>query len=530
MFEIKDENRLEIIVKYDNTFNCLENLIVSVAKWLGYNYEMFFLDCWEFNYSKNDKIGNAIKLNEMCGYDYLEIYHGLKMEYYEIGNLADKMSCLNSIKEQISKKIPVIVGMNPYWCPWFIEKYQKINSRHACLILGMDKENNLDLVDIQYANNGYTLSYNDFIYGSLYYIIFKPLNKSNVNINIRDIINNHILNKDFVGMFLQLKSFLDDINNLDFDKEIEGYENNPTGAPIFKNIYKISQSRRKFSASLMYLNKYLPNDSNLLNILSDKMKCVGEQWLSIFGMLCKAYYSINRRDKIKERIVEKITDVIKEEERIFHQLVHLDEYNLHITPPFNKELSIEINENITDYAYINIEKYFNSQGFSGKDINKTTAEISNGGRFLLSEGIKNDTWIIDDMKFALCNIREEFNDNISCFGECIILNSIDKYKYIMFLGYSEFGNHYDKVELIFRDNTKELIPIEFTSWLVKPVFNEKVIFKGHGAIKMGSDVKMLPNDVYLFAKKYPINYQGVIERIILPKCPNIHLFALTLAK
>lgn len=50
-----------------------------------------------------------------------------------------------------------------------------------------------------------------------------------------------------------------------------------------------------------------------------------------------------------------------------------------------------------------------------------------------------------------------------------------------------------------------------------------------GAVRTAEKVDIYPFPVYLFAQAYSLQLSGMIQYIKLPECPNMHIFAITLA-
>ena len=521
-------NKIDISIKYEDAFNCSEIMIVSVAKWLGYDYAMCFADNWNFCYDKNnsDLIGNNIKLIDNNAYDYLEKYHGLKTNYHKNINIKHT---INSINAEIIKNMPVVICIDTFWCPFHYEKYQKVHTNHACLIVDIDEEGNYYAMDAQRASKGTFIPLYDIANGIVSFITFETVIHDKVQITINDFIDLHLSSKieQYEDMFSQMTLFLYDIQyRLNLEEEIKGNENNPTISPLLKNIRKLGQSRKKFSLTLKYMQEDKKNSSNLI-LLSEKIQQIGDGWMAIYGMMCKAYYCKHKSDYIFKRIIEKVSDLIKEEAEVYQNICNIA--NINLVEPDKNIFEIDMKKT-SKYTFIELESHLNSQGFAGGNPSETHAEISNGGRYMLSDNIKADILEVDDMKFKLNNILLEKNDNISCFGEVINLHIEGSNTYIMFLGCAEFGNHSDTIEIVYENNEKESVPIELSSWLVYPAFQEKIAFIGRGAVKSDNSYNIYPMEVHLYAKKYRISQQSAIKKIILPVCPNIHLFAVTLVE
>jgi hypothetical protein len=165
--------KLEIPIKYDNAYNCVDNLVVAIAKWWNKEYALMSAEAWEFSYKpikldNSETIGNNVTLNERSNYDYLLEYHGIKTTYIEA---KDYLEVLEVIKSELSQNRPVVIYMDTYWCHWYSELYKELHRPHFCLVTDMD-DKGLFISDIQMANKGAILPIDEFMKGFRSYVTF----------------------------------------------------------------------------------------------------------------------------------------------------------------------------------------------------------------------------------------------------------------------------------------------------------------------------------------------------------------------
>lgn len=529
--------RIDIDIKHEDAYDCLDNLIVAVAEFWGRDFELFFAESWGFQYKRaNADYGGTIAENLETGrayrFDYLERFHGVKVEIYETNDYQDAMKI---IKAELKENKPIIIAVNPYKCACFKEYVHGDGFSHYCLVIGIENNDNLIVADTQLAKDGVVLSAIDFFKGIKEFGTFTlvegeteyPQWQDIIEKSIGRIINAH----DEISVFGQIVNFREDIKKgLDFEKEISGYEQEPFQAPLFQKILGVGRCRKQFSKALYYLYKITEADE--LEIMSIRMKVAGERWVSIFGMLCKVYcLQENSRARILDKILNKIDEAVLEEERVAREILEICRKGF-----LNKFCKIRENmdssdtEVFNDYVFLNLSKYYNNQGFSSSMSIKDKAEFSNGGRYFLNQGLPSDMyWSIGNMKFIFPEINDDKNDNISCFGEVIETEPISCTN-IMVLGCAEFGDHSDILEILYHDGNIEKINLVFTSWLSPDSnYDEIVAWQGKGAVRDSDKVKVYPFPVSLFSKNYILRSRGIIKSLKLPECPNIHIFSITCA-
>lgn len=531
--------KLDITIKYHDSCDCLENLILAIAKWMKKDYELMFTEAWGFSYKPirtcdGEIIGENIDVHtyRKDKWNSLYKYHGIGVKEKES---RDYSMGLSIIKNQLSANMPVVIHMDTFWCHWRKELYQKFHRSHYCLVTNIDdRNNNLFVFDAQIANKGVILPIDDFIKGFRGYITFENKDIGIGSVDWKEIIENstyRLKNTDeSINLFEDMRILANDIKyKLVFENEVKNFEEFPFKAQIFQKIFDIGRGCKQYSTALKYINKLY--NIQELDILSNRMNFAGNRWFSIFGMLCKSYY-MNHNDLIIDRVVAKIKEAANDEEDIADNLVKLCKYgSLTSVDTLHKETKKHIDSKINKIFYLDLSQYFNNQGFSSSLSLDCSAELSNGGRYFLNENLPDERiWSINNMKFKFPILAENTNDNISCMGQNIHVRQI-RGKNIMVLGCSELGNHSEYMNIRYTDGHVEKVPLEFTSWLSSnKSFGEIIAWTGKGAERTKDTVQVYPFPVHIYAKNYLLQYDGIVSSIELPVCPNIHIFAISLGE
>ena len=379
-------------------------------------------------------------------------------------------------------------------------------------------------------NYGELIEVGEFLRGYKECKKFKIVNKKSTDIDYKNILYKSILklknNEKGSNSFKEMECFAEKIKTLpNLNKEIKGYEEAPWEAPILMEMLMLSYGRKMFSLQLEYIAK-LHNDINLLNISKNLYKASIE-WSSIRGILAKAYYVRNK--KYIERSSDKIVEVSKFEENIFNSFMkyYRNENNLQLIQ--NEKIS-RINRKFNSYTFVNLNKYFNNKGFEIGLSSNHKADLTGTGAFFLNSGFLNDkNLIVNNMQFVIDNINSNRNDNIECEGQNIIIEK-NKYSSIMILCCAEWGSFIENIVFRTVDGNLYNIDIGVTDWFSQAQFGEEIAWQGRGAETIKGKTTEILVEVKLFAKEYFIEIEEEIDCIILPKCNNIHIFAITLTK
>lgn len=523
-----------ITITFNDAFDCFTNVLVDTIKYYNCSYEMLFLKSWNFGYSKIENSGDSISKNMRtnCYHDWnlLEEVHGIQVKAMNADN---KKEVYSYIKSSVKQGKPVILSMDVFWCSWYKSVYQKMHSNHCCVITEVDCDGNLIAQDAQFAIQGEILSYEDFEAGVEKYVVVNVVHeekfasfdwKSALKDAMQRIKDNKYNGRD---MFGQLTDLSDDIRlKLDFDKEVDESKS-PQYSNLFQMFGHISSQRKQLALALDYLYKNTNRNDILLSI--KRIIEVGERWNSLFGLLCKAYYCQGSR---RMRIINKVSDYIlwirDEESAIYHELFDIAQGKPDIDVRTSKKFLEE--KRLTEYQCIDLSKYYNNKGFAEKMILDSKASFSDGHRFfLVDDNIKNNEWKVQNMKFAFPHVAEDLCDNISCNQEVIKIDGLIASN-LLFLGAGELGNHMDVVEVHYEDTTVEKVNLVFPSWLTRMDSKASIAWEGNAAEQYSDDsISKYPFPVFLYAENIKLEHGGKIKNLVLPFCPNLHLFCLTLA-
>lgn len=529
-------HKLDIKVSKNNNLDCFDILINTVADYLQEDYRMLFVEHWNIKYSDDkDKKLVSEKIGTGRGEElsYLERYHGIKISP-QIYN--ENLICKNIL----DLKMPLLVQVDCYEAPWYKTCYHKIHlTTHFILVVGYNDINkNIIIIDNQEASDGYECTMEEF--NKFYvkcYQIEKLKEKEDININVilKSMISRLNPQKYTGQAHLSLEEKLNLLvydleNNFDLFNELGKYINNIIEARLFNILVMISRTRHQAAMVLECLQEMfkIQDFEEVISILNNS----GTQWSQFSGILMKSCY-IKNNEKYIKRAIEKIR-YIKELELCAYEMLEKyvcgDKISTELKNIRNNIGLKDLDRSLLKFNHIDIENYYNCSGCYNEISVDSKSELSNPSRYLMCEKVDD----VFKNEFNIMNIDNENNDNIICEGQAISLKYDMKEKnYIMLLMCSEFTSMEENIKIIYADDSFENINIGATAWLKSgPDYNDYIVLEGSPVVvlKEAKEVYKYNFPGYVYGSIYELKKSGnTISNIILPECPNIHIFSITMA-
>ncbi len=523
--------KIDIEPIHDDTRSCIEDLVATFAIWKKYDYEMMFNHSWNFRMKKKEKdeelIGNLIKLSEYVDIDSIEKNLNFTLRYAET-TCFDEF--IDLIEENIKNSLPVIIYIDAYWCKWLELSYKKYHAPHFCMVVGLDRENEiLHCIDANPINYGDTITFEECKEFYKCYLTFDESKDKPINMSLIEAVTSLLPKEDSDGRdnFDYIRYFGDVIKTIDVEDEFRGYMNYLHEAPLYKAVNDTIRLRKQTSMLLKYLGKKYSHAR--LNNFSEAFTKIEAKWTNVKGMIMKMLYVANK-EILVNKISTKLYEIANEEELFCNNLnQYISNEGVQVTQPiFNEELGRDNhheNHIFQSYSFVELKDYYNNQGIESINGNMFSA----GGGYFINKNFPNESieWKIDDMKFKFPLIDKTENDNVSCEKQQISINSYECLS-IMVLGCCEWGSYSEELIVNFVDDTSEILIIKLSDWGIKePILGDKIAWRGH-ASKIDSKEEIFPVNIY--AQKLYLNHKKAIKSIELPDCPNMHIFSLTLAK
>ncbi len=319
--------QLDIAPVYDEAYECFQCILVSVANYFGFEYELMFASSWGFELLPGNmhepycSFGPRLERSwEVSFVDLLNRYHGIAAVQKSVCTLADLQSLF---EREMQKGMPVALFMDSFWCRWTLT-YNKYHYNHSVLITKIDKQNErLYCIDPYYSSKVEQMTFKELegkFDNCSIFEIGEPLQK---NIKWHEVVAESLILLKYgseYSMFGSIRKFADDIEkSLDIRLEVDGVDT-LYAAPIFVQLKKIRSYRMTFAKTLMYLSKKYGVEE--LCISGTSMLNAGNMWSQLSMLLIKMAMSAQQEHHLlKKRAAGLIRDIADAEESIAHALI-----------------------------------------------------------------------------------------------------------------------------------------------------------------------------------------------------------------
>jgi hypothetical protein len=150
-------------------WDCFMGHIASVASWYGCKYELAFAETWTFSPHKStNTIEESYELLQKSGrtnINKLQKYINIRLEFHQNTRVSE---VIKIIEDQLTRKHPVLIKFDLYWCPWFLRNYKISHNYegHVFLIIGIDYDKNIfRCTDVSLMKYDCSLSFEEFKLG-----------------------------------------------------------------------------------------------------------------------------------------------------------------------------------------------------------------------------------------------------------------------------------------------------------------------------------------------------------------------------
>lgn len=310
---------LDVKPVHDEAWSCLEDLIISAASWLGYDYQLMFSEAWNFIFQPSQvnptaTLGERLHEGEDRSWQLLDRYHGIHLVTDTTITAADACKV---IKDELSRKLPVIVYINAFWCPW-TNVYQKSYFTHTCLAIGSDDTHDeLICIDPYTTKNVERLAMHNFNEGFEKYAVFDIKNGTVADIQCRtifaDAAKRMLDSVNNINSFNMMTSFADAIEkSLDLAVETQG-NSDLLKSLLYERLKYLCRRRLQFSQLLKYLvaGGYLKDAATLI----EGFNRAAQLWEIIRNILIKSYY-LPERQPMQIKAANRIREAAAHEEKL----------------------------------------------------------------------------------------------------------------------------------------------------------------------------------------------------------------------
>ncbi len=505
---------------------CLDDCIATYTSWINRDYELMYADSWNFKCDPCNENINAPYDENKTRCDNLELYHGVKITW---DNDPFTDGTLEFFMNELKKNRPLILALDCFYCPWDWGFQSYHSEGHSFLITGFQDSQNLYCVDPFFMKKDSLLPISYLKNGFKRFATFS-LTDSKQECNLSDLLKISaikFIKNDVAIRIKNLANYI--ICSLDVEKELVKYKESPN--TFLWNVFESDfYGRIEFVIMLHYIARKLNFLENNLMAISNRFLNIIEQWQVAKGMLGKIFM-LKESQEIRSRLAIKISEIADSEKEIALELMNIQTNKL-------KKENIAIPSGCPNFSWtgqqmemLDLTKFYNNQGF-GTATPDCNADLTGMGQYFLFEGLpKSEIWEIEEVKFKFSRVSEgDVLDNISCMGQKINLPLVCKH-FVVILGCAEFGDFQEYINIRYSDGEIEKLLLRFTDWFANPRYGERVAWEGFVVNKNNNEVKLINRKYHIFMQKCSINSNNkTLSEIMLPECPNLHVFAITLIR
>lgn len=513
--EIKKIKRIE----NETSLFCLDDCIATLAGYYQCDYEMMYIGGSKIEVQETmDEFAKNYNVRVLNRIENLKKYHGLNIKKYD-----SIFNCLlkKKVRGELEKKKPVLLLLNPFWCPWDdgFQKYDAVPG-HAFIIQGIYDKGYI-CIDPYFEKEHLQLPFNYFYRGlqEIYLTEYVPFIEIS-NLEYKELLKEMFASMHNNGYFHNMKSLVDDIEqNNNIFKGIRSDEEFWI-SPLAVLLLKLNQSIQNMAA----VTNYVAGKCQIKSIedLGLKLWNLTIKWKQARKLIIKLYFIKREDEKLKNVIIDRMTSIVNELE------VSTEELPVET----KEELSELINDDIKrNEVMLDLKPFMNNKAFLRKsDLynGMPDADFSSIGNCYIFDDTKgDDKFVISNNSITLTEVGSDGYDNIACNGQKIAVPN-GRYSKIVLIGAAEFGHSSDILKIVLSDFSEFEREFNFTDYICKPYFDEKIVWKGDGIHKLEDGFEWMNEDLYLFEQEISIS-DIIISEIILPINPSIHIFGIILA-
>lgn len=303
---------------------CFDDCVATIGNTAHFDYELMYLTLFDFNFiygrEESVRVGDNARLNFPNRYENMLKYHGVRITDIDVKEDSEK--ALELIKSSLATEMPVLVYVDPFWCPWDLQ-YQKIHERGSghTLIVTDVTEDGIYMADPYFDRYDMLMPYSNFAEGIL--TVSNIVAEKKVQMSDEELYQGlsesllDVKKKGTVGDFIQLyKNFYacEDIHN-----EVRGY-NFYLYSPVFVHFMLINQGICYYAAALQKLASYLEVKDENLQRLGEELWEVGHKWSNFRYEMKVNFFSERKTQRKRDALNEKMRKAVYKIEEIFDEL------------------------------------------------------------------------------------------------------------------------------------------------------------------------------------------------------------------
>lgn len=301
---------------YNANLNCFDNVIATIAKNEGLEFQLCLNTAWNFSFKTNaTTIGNGINISNSIDFNILSNIHHLDVLHI------NKRFSINFLKELFVKEKYICPNIDTFYCYWD-KCYNMHHNTHTIIIEKIDYIHNKIYISDPFYN---------IFFKELSFEIYNQMIKEDGFICSRNYIKYNISNDEIKKLILnRMYSLKNEIlkivllseafDNIDISKEI-GDLTNVWHTKLVYNFGRISLSRLRYCEMLIYIKKLY--NLNLHSIIND-LKTASGKWKNLQYILAKM---LLKKDAGDVKYIKKtISNIMSIENNVCTEIISLMEY------------------------------------------------------------------------------------------------------------------------------------------------------------------------------------------------------------
>lgn len=313
---------LDIEPSRDPGQNCFDGVVAGIARWLGRNHELMYINAWRFTFTpeipgQNEDLCTRLQVDDQVDKEALERFHGLKSTTHEA---VSSSAALPIIQRTLETGSPVALVINSFWVPWD-DKYQQQERTHACIVVGSNPHTqDLYCTDPYFMQKDVLLPSADFLKGYLFCETFSIVDDECTSLlSIIDAII-ECLQREIAGNrpFIQMRDLANALSTSFQVSQGTGLAADTLEVSLFMKLTNVANARFKSSQMFTYLGSAY---NTCFLVYAERLKKLSSQWRIVGASLMKMHLTSRWSESSLQKVVQQILTISTEEQALAHELL-----------------------------------------------------------------------------------------------------------------------------------------------------------------------------------------------------------------
>lgn len=496
---------------------CTENAFATVCEYMGLEYQYAFAYATNFSFSREFCDSGRVADGIFTEYNFIkyfeDIYHtGIEQKHFSFFS-----SYIKYITDMLAGNIPIIAHFDSYYIPWST-LYHIRHTFHLVIVIGIDTDTkSLTILDPIDLDEPATITYKEFKKASQFCLEIEAP-KDIHHICTEQFISDILASPDSLihsDVFNNLHTFAASIQDM-FNPYVEFRDCHNHSLmleeKLVDDIRKLMQSINIFTFWLQWFDTQTKEFS--LDTVIEEFKSILSKWNILINMLYKRSLTSWEAD-CKDKISEFIDNITAMHEAAYVSLLDcLKNHGIKNATSCDNQV---FNRSIP----VDLRDFFNNKGFAVNDGNSADCDLTGAGEYYKIDCSHTDTtFCIDNIDFRIEHGYEQ--DNIICNNQVIHIDVASKSVGIGLICCSEWGRANDMITVNFADGTSKRFAVYANDL---PEYNTKTsCITGQTFDKENNIIQeraALTINVFYYT-------ESQVTSIVLPKCPSLHILAMSM--